>query len=145
MKVVGEPIEDDGRVLVRTEAVQAARPGPVLVRVHSAVGTAVVLWRGAPQAVGRDHHVEWTVDEDIVWTENARPRTDGTPELREDGDHIVFRGRLSLDEDGGAALDVGGSVILFDLADPPLPDGVDGAWVEVRVAPDNVTVWPYEV
>ncbi|GHJ97918.1 hypothetical protein SNE510_74370 [Streptomyces sp. NE5-10] len=77
--------------------------------------------------------------------ENARPNTDGAPELREDGDRIVFRGRLSLDEDGGAVLDVGGSVILFDLADPPLPDGVGGSWVEVRVAPDNVTAWPYEV
>ncbi|WP_332759163.1 hypothetical protein [Streptomyces sp. MT206] len=81
--------------------------------MQSAVGTAVVLWQGAPEAVGREHHVEWTVDEDIVWTENARQSTDGTPELREDGDRIVFRGRLSLDEDGGAALDVGGSVILF--------------------------------
>ncbi|MFD3762459.1 hypothetical protein [Streptomyces sp. NPDC058622] len=40
---------------------------------------------------------------------------------------------------------MGGSVILFDLANPPLPDGVDGAWVEARVAAGNVTVWPYEV
>ncbi|MFJ5833613.1 hypothetical protein [Streptomyces sp. NPDC093089] len=85
------------------------------------------------------------MDEDIVWTENAWPSTDGTSGLREDGDRIVFQGRLSLDGDGGAVLDVGGSVILFDLADPPLPDGVSGSWVEVRVAPDNVAVWPYEV
>ncbi|MFJ8133377.1 hypothetical protein [Streptomyces hydrogenans] len=141
----GKPIEDDDWVLVRVEAVQAARSGPMFVRVHSAVGTAVALWRGAPWDVGREHHVEWSVDEDIVWMENARPNTDGVPELREDGDHIVFRGRLSLDEDGGAVLDVGGSVILLDLADPPLPDGVDGSWVEVRVAPDNVTAWSYEV
>lgn len=40
---------------------------------------------------------------------------------------------------------MGGSVILFDLANSPLPDGVDGSWVEVHVAPGNVTVWPYEV
>ncbi|MGA5424446.1 hypothetical protein [Streptomyces lavendulocolor] len=105
----------------------------------------MVLWQGAPQAVGREHHVEWTANEDIVWTENARPSTDETPGLWEDGDRIVLRGQLSLDEDGGAALDVGGSVILFDLANSPLPDGVDGSWVEVRVAPGNVTVWPYEV
>ncbi|MFI8823909.1 hypothetical protein [Streptomyces sp. NPDC053431] len=145
-KALGKPIEDDGRVLVKVEAVQPARSGrPLFVRVRSAVGTAVVLWQGTPQAVGREHHVEWTVDEDIVWTENARPSTDGRSELWEDGDRIVMRGRLSLDEDGGASLDVGGSVILFDRAASPLPDGVDGSWVEVRVAPDNVTVWPYEV
>ncbi|MFD7974332.1 hypothetical protein [Streptomyces sp. NPDC059071] len=131
-------------MLVKVEAVQRAQQGAMFVRVHSAVGTAEVLWQGTPQAVGRDHHVEWTVDEDIVWTENTRPCTDGRPELREDGGRIVFRGRLSLDADGVAVLDVGGSVLLFDLADPPLPDGVDGSWVEVRVAADNVTVWPYE-
>ncbi|MER5202434.1 hypothetical protein [Streptomyces sp. NPDC002825] len=84
------------------------------------------------------------MDEDIVWAENARSSTDGTPELREDGDRIVFRGRLCLDEDAGAALEVGGSVILLDLADSHLPDGVDGSWVEVCVAPDNVAVWPYD-
>ncbi|MFI8450036.1 hypothetical protein [Streptomyces erythrochromogenes] len=39
---------------------------------------------------------------------------------------------------------MGGSLILFDLANPPLPDGADGSWVDVRVAPDSVAVWPYD-
>ncbi|MET8784007.1 MULTISPECIES: hypothetical protein [unclassified Streptomyces] len=52
---------------------------------------------------------------------------------------------MSLTEDGGAVLDVGGTLILFDLADPPLPEGVSGAWVEVCVAQEHVTVWPYDV
>ncbi|MEU2392806.1 hypothetical protein [Streptomyces sp. NPDC007369] len=115
---------------------------PVSVRVHSAVGTAVVLWQGAVGAVGREHHVEWTVDEDLAWAENTRPAAAGPPELREDGDRIVFRGRLDLTGDGGAVLVVGGEPILFDLADPPPPEGVDGSWVEVRAARDRVTVWP---
>ncbi|MFJ2397769.1 hypothetical protein ACIOTI_34185 [Streptomyces sp. NPDC087843] len=62
-----------------------------------------------------------------------------------DGDRIAFRGRLSLTEGGGTVLDVGGALILFDLADPPLPEGVDGAWVEVRVARGHVAVRPYGV
>lgn len=115
------------------------------VRVHSAVGTVVVLWQGAPEPVGREHHVEWTVDEDIAWAVNAWPSAAGTAELREDGSRIVFRGRLSLAEDGGAVLEVGGAPILFDLADPPVPKGVDGTWVEVRVAQDQVTVWPHGI
>ncbi|MFJ7067818.1 hypothetical protein [Streptomyces sp. NPDC101115] len=85
------------------------------------------------------------MEEDIAWAVNAWPSTAGTAELREDGDRIVFRGQLSLTEDGGAVLEVGGAVILFDLADPPLPESVDGSWVEVRVTQDRVTVWPYEV
>ncbi|MEV6734187.1 MULTISPECIES: hypothetical protein [unclassified Streptomyces] len=82
------------------------------------------------------------MDEDIAWTVNAWPSASGVSELREDGDRIVFRGQLSLFEDGGAVLDVGGTQILFDLADPPLPEGTDGSWVEVRAAQDHVTVWP---
>ncbi|MGV9313611.1 hypothetical protein ACWDR0_15685 [Streptomyces sp. NPDC003691] len=95
--------------------------------------------------MGREHHVEWTVDEDIAWAVNARPSTADVPELREDGDCLVFRGQLGLTGDRGAVLDVGGTPILFDLADPLPPAGIDGSWVEVRVAPTRVTVWPCEV
>ncbi|MFK0257066.1 hypothetical protein [Streptomyces sp. NPDC090445] len=127
------------------EPLQPAPARPMTVRVHSAVGTAVVLWQGASEAVAREHHVEWTVDTDIAWPGNAWPSASETPELRDDGDHILFRGRLALAEDGVAVLELGGPVILFDLAEPPLPEGVDGSWVEVRVAQDRVAVWPYEV
>ncbi|WP_329022278.1 hypothetical protein [Streptomyces sp. NBC_00690] len=112
------------------------------VRVHSAVGTVVALWQGPLEAVGQEHRVEWTVAEDIAWAVNAWPSASGVSELREDGDRIVCRGQLSLFEDGGAALDVGGTQILFDLADPQLPDGADGSWVVLRAAQDHVTVWP---
>ncbi|MEU3726561.1 hypothetical protein [Streptomyces sp. NPDC031705] len=85
------------------------------------------------------------MDEDIVWAVNAWPCDSGVYELREDGDRVVFRGQLSLFEDGGAALDVGGTQILFDVADRALPEGADGSWVEVRATRDHVTVWPCEV
>lgn len=133
-------------MLVKVEAVQSAPLRPLPVRVHSAVGTVVVLWQGVAEAVGREHRVEWTVDEDIAWTVNAWSSASGVSELREDGDRIVFRGQLSLFEDGGVVLDVGGTQILFDLAqDSSLPEGADGSWVEVRAARGHVTVWPYEV
>ncbi|MGW4619917.1 hypothetical protein [Streptomyces sp. NPDC004592] len=144
-KVFGKSIEDDGEVLVKVEAVQPVPSKPMSVRVRSAVGTAVVLWQGVSEAVESEHHVEWTVDEGIDWTGNAWPSPVSAPALREDGDRIIFRGRLSPAEDGRAVLDVGGTLILFDLAEPPLPEGVDGSWVEVHVAQDYVTVWPYEL
>ncbi|WP_405669046.1 hypothetical protein OG379_41180 (plasmid) [Streptomyces sp. NBC_01166] len=109
------------------------------------MGIVVVLWQGIPEAAGREHHVEWTVDEDIAWMVNAWPSAAIVSELREDGGRIVFRGQLSLFEDRGAVLDVGGTQILFDLTDPPLPEDADGSWVEVRAAWDHVTVWPFEV
>ncbi|MFD3654651.1 hypothetical protein [Streptomyces sp. NPDC058620] len=35
-----------------------------------------------------------------------------------------------------------GTQILFDLADPPPPDTVDGTWVEVSVERGSVSLWP---
>ncbi|MFD7490996.1 hypothetical protein ACFV8T_00995 [Streptomyces sp. NPDC059832] len=129
-------------MLVRTEAVRQAPSGPATVRVRSAVGTAVVLWHGAPEEVGHEHHVEWTVDEDIAWSRNTWPAASATPGFREDGDRIVFRGRLGLTGDGMALLDVGGAPLLFELGVPPPPDSADAIWVEVRVGGESVGVWP---
>lgn len=136
---------DDGLVWVTVEAVRQGPSMPATVRVRSAVGTAVVLWQGALGAVGDEHHVEWTVDEDIVWGTNAGPASSAGPKLSQDGDRIVFQGRLSLTEDGAAFLDLGGTSILFDLAEPSLPEGAGGAWIEVRVGRGHVSVWPYRL
>ncbi|MFB6821275.1 hypothetical protein ACFCXA_06755 [Streptomyces virginiae] len=92
-----------------------------------------------------EHHVEWTVDEDIVWGTDAGPASSAGPALSQDGDRIVFQGRLHLTEDGAAFLDLGGTPVLFDLVGPALPDDADGSWIEVRVSQDGVGVWPYRL
>ncbi|MGW1412568.1 hypothetical protein [Streptomyces sp. NPDC002403] len=130
-------------MLVQVEAVQKAPGGPVTVRVRSGVGTAAAFWCGDPTVVGREHHVEWTVDESVAWDGNTRPATLSSPALGEDGGQVVFRGRLSLTGDGGALLEVAGTQILFDLADPPPPMASDGTWVEVHVERNSVSLWPY--
>ncbi|MFF1801932.1 hypothetical protein [Streptomyces virginiae] len=142
---VARGIVDDGRVLVTVEEVRQGPSTPTTVRVRSAVGTAVVLWQGALGAVGEEHHVEWTVDEDIVWGTNAGPASSAGPTLSQDGDRIVFRGRLNLTEDGAAFLDLGGTSVLFDVAGPALPDDADGSWIEVRVGQGDVSVCPYRL
>lgn len=130
-------------MLVRTETVRQAPSTPAVVRVHCAVGTAVVHWRGAPDGPGAEHHVEWTVDEGIDWAVNTRPAASATPKLSQEAGRVVFRGRLSLSEDDVAVLDMGGALILFDLAGSRPPDGADGSWIEVHVGRDHVSVWPY--
>ncbi|MGW0672000.1 hypothetical protein [Streptomyces sp. NPDC002746] len=130
-------------MLVRTETVRQSPSTPAVVRVHCAVGTAVVHWQGPPDGPGVEHHVEWTVDEDITWAANTRPAASPTPRLSQDAGRVVFRGRLSLTEDSVAVLDMGGALILFDLAGPRPPDGADGSWIEVHVGRDRVSVWPY--
>lgn len=103
----------------------------------------MVAWSGAPeQAFGR-HHVEWSVDEDISWGRNTRPAALAEPGLRQDGDDVVLRGRLAATE-AGPILTMGDAQILFDVA-TPLPDGIDGAWVEIRVEAGVVCLWPYQL
>ncbi len=40
-------------------------------------------------------------------------------------------------------LEVAGTHILFDLADPPPSTAVDGTWVEISVERNSVSLWPY--
>ncbi|WP_329214777.1 hypothetical protein OG257_36915 [Streptomyces sp. NBC_00683] len=63
-------------MLVQVEAVRQAPCGPTTVRVRSEVGTVVALWCGDPTEVGREHYVEWTVDDDVAWDTNTRPYLD---------------------------------------------------------------------
>ncbi|MEU0038726.1 hypothetical protein [Streptomyces sp. NPDC006333] len=88
--------------------------------------------------------MEWTVEEDVAWGGNTRPATSFSPGVdEEEGGRIVFRGRLGLTGDGGAILEVAGTCILFDLADPPPSTAVDGTWVEISVERNSVSLWPY--
>ncbi|GGY32389.1 hypothetical protein GCM10010342_19090 [Streptomyces anulatus] len=87
--------------------------GRVTVRVRSEVGAAAAFWCGGPTGVGREHHVEWTVEEDVSWGGNTRPAASFLSGVDEkEGDRIVFRGRLGLTGDGGATLEVAGTHIL---------------------------------
>ncbi|MFF2522608.1 hypothetical protein [Streptomyces liangshanensis] len=131
-------------MLVQVEAVGQVADGRATVRVRSEVGAVAAFWCGDPTGVGREHHVEWTVEEDVAWGGNTRPATSFSSGVdEEEGGRIVFRGRLGLTGDGGAMLEVAGTHILFDLADPPPSAAVDGTWVEISVERNSVSLWPY--
>ncbi|CAM5669316.1 hypothetical protein GCM10010253_48000 [Streptomyces badius] len=129
-------------MLVQVEAVRWGSDGTATVRTRSGVGSAVARWRGDPTEAGCEHHVEWSVDEYVVWGGNTRPAADPSPMVGEDGDRITFRGRLSLTGDGGAVLEVADAQILFDLADPPPPMTVKETWVEISVERNRVSLFP---
>ncbi|WP_319662497.1 hypothetical protein [Streptomyces sp. MI02-7b] len=65
--------------------------------------------------------------------------------VSDEADRIVLRGRLHLTVDGAAFLDAGAASILFDLSDPPPPQGADATWVGVRVARHSVSLYPYHL
>ncbi|MFE2236464.1 hypothetical protein ACE1OA_34880 [Streptomyces sp. JL2001] len=57
---------------------------------------------------------------------------------------MVLRGQLSLTQDGAAVLDLDGTKILLDFADP-LPDDVADTWAELFFERENVSLYPYEL
>lgn len=130
-------------MLVRVEKMAPIAQRPMTVRVHSPLGHAEVLWCGEPEEADGRHHVEWSVDEDIRWGDNTRSSALAEPAFWQEGDQIVLRGRLHL-TDGAAALEMGDSQVLFDLAAPP-PESIDRAWVEISAGADRVALWPYRL
>ncbi|MBT2386545.1 hypothetical protein [Streptomyces sp. ISL-11] len=104
----------------------------------------MVLWRDGPESADHRHHVEWTVDEDILWGRNTQAAALAEPGLWQERDHVVLRGRLALHDDDVATLEVCGAHVMFDVA-APLPEGSDGAWVEIRVETDSVALCSFEI
>ncbi|GGU50589.1 hypothetical protein [Streptomyces violascens] len=117
---------------------------PPKVRVHSPVGTALAVWHGDPEEVDGRHHVEWSVNEDLLWGHNTQLAALAGPGLWQEHEQLVLRGRLALAEDGTASLEVGDAQILFDFSAPP-PEGTDGAWVEIRIEAGRVALWPFRI
>lgn len=70
-------------MLVQVEAVGKVAEGRATVRVRSEVGAAVAFCCGGPTGVGSEHHVEWTVEEDVFWGGNTRPATSFSPGVDE--------------------------------------------------------------
>ncbi|MFB6888901.1 hypothetical protein ACFCX4_06235 [Kitasatospora sp. NPDC056327] len=130
-------------MLVQTELMRSSRPERVMVRAHTPFGRAVVVWRGDPREAAGRHVIEWTVDEDVRWGLKTQPAPLAEPGVREEGGHVVLRGRLELGEDSVAVLTMGGSQLLFQVRAPPPPGGIDGTWVEVTLAADKVELYPY--
>ncbi|MFJ3505574.1 hypothetical protein [Streptomyces sp. NPDC090135] len=127
-------------MLVRIEFLSLGPSGLPWVRVHTPVGSTVAVWRGdLDNAVGL-HHIEWTVDGELLWGRNTRSAALAEPGVREEAGQVVLRGLLQFTEDGAAVLQVGDSQVLFVVGSPPLPDN---AWVEISVEADKVELSPY--
>ncbi|MEV7278632.1 hypothetical protein [Streptomyces sp. NPDC093111] len=129
-------------MLVQTELMPPSETEQVMVRVHTPVGSAVAVWRGEPHDAAGQHHIEWTIGEDIRWGLNIRPALLAEPGVREEAGQVVLRGRLQLAEDGAALLELGDSQVLFDVGSPPPPDDT---WVEIGIEADRVELYPYQI
>ncbi|MFJ9646205.1 hypothetical protein [Streptomyces sp. NPDC101206] len=130
-------------MFVRTESLPQTSQQHMRVRVHTPIGSAVVLWRGDPREADGQHLIEWTVDEDIDWGQNTRAASAAEPELRQEGDQVIMRGRLHLTGDGAAYLQMGHWPVMFDLASP-MPSDLDDSWAQISVESESVALHPYQ-
>ncbi|WP_172384251.1 hypothetical protein [Streptomyces sp. MNP-20] len=121
-------------------------PGPhgshPLVAVTTSFGSAVVGWHGTAHSMAGEYGVEWTVEQDLAWNDNAHPASTPGPGLSAQDSTVMLRGRLDLTPDGAAILDVDGSLVLFDLTHP-VPQSVNGTWIEIHCHRDAVYLTPY--
>ncbi|MFD9729443.1 hypothetical protein [Streptomyces sp. NPDC059072] len=117
---------------------------PWPAQVRTPFGETMVGWCGDTASEPGEYHVEWTVDEDIVWGRNAKPAVGVGPGVRPVGHRVVLRGRLNLTVDGAGVFDLDGTQILLDLAGP-VPEGVGGTWVEIFIEREKIALYPYEL
>ncbi|MEU9618685.1 hypothetical protein, partial [Streptomyces sp. NPDC048155] len=141
--VLRRDVIDDEAMFVCTESLPHTPQQYMTVRVHTLIGSAVVLWRGDPREADGQHLIEWTVDEDIHWGQNTQPAAAAEPELRQEGDRLIMSGRLHLTDDGAAYLQMGHWPVLLDLASP-IPSSLDDSWVQISVGSESVALHPYQ-
>jgi hypothetical protein len=117
--------------------------GPTLASFRSGIGSAVVRWAGSPQDPPGSYHVEWTIEDALVWGDTMQPAAAPIAAVGAEGGNVMLRGRLDLtDDDTVAVLELDTTQPLIELASP-LPAGVAGTWVEIRVPRDRVALYPY--
>ncbi|MFC9588699.1 hypothetical protein ACFTUC_02620 [Streptomyces sp. NPDC056944] len=131
-------------MLVELVKVSRFPSSPWLAQIRTPFGGTSVRWCGDQGAKPGTYHVEWTVDEDIVWGWNAKPAVGVGPGVRAGVHCVVLRGRLSRTVDGAAVLDLDGTQIPLDLVDP-LPEDVDDTWVELFIEREKIALYPYEL
>lgn len=88
----------------------------VLVGFSTSVGSATAVWRAAPPKVSEQYDVELEVDDEFVWGENACSSLNNAHSIGVMDGVVTMTGTLiSNDMEGGAVVDVGGSIVFIEL------------------------------
>jgi hypothetical protein len=110
----------------------------VLVGFSTNVGSATAVWRAVPPKVGEQYDVELEVDDEFVWGANACFSLNNAHSIGVMDGIVTMAGTLiSNDMEGGAVVDVGGSIIFIELIGCAETDSV---FVDLKVK--NVSVFP---
>ena len=134
----------DETVLVEVERTAKFPESHLLALIRTPFGHTAVPWHGAPDAAAGQYHVEWTIDEEIIWGRNAKPAAGTAAALGQEGHCVIIRGRLNLTLDGAAFLNVDGEQIQLDLANP-IPTEASEMWIDLHLQRENIALYPYDL
>lgn len=131
-------------MLIDLEKTEQLAGGLCLAYARTAIGPVVARWCGDPDATTGRYDAEWTVDEDVAWLGNTHPAPEQAYRIDPRPGGLILRGRLDRVARAAAVLDLAGTPVLLDLADP-LPDGLLGTWIDVLAEREKVALYPYEL
>ncbi|MHC8363712.1 hypothetical protein ACYZUA_26210 [Pseudomonas sp. LS2P72] len=110
----------------------------VLVGFSTNVGAATAVWRAAPPKAGEQYDVELEVDDEFVWGKNACSSPNNAHSIGVMDGIVTMTGALiSNDMEGGAIVDVGGSIVFIELTGCVKTDSV---LVDLKIK--NINVFP---
>jgi hypothetical protein len=110
----------------------------VFVEFSTSVGFATAAWRAAPPKVGEQYDVELEIEDECVWGGNAYSSLNSAHSIEVADGIVTMTGTLiSNDMEGGAVVDVGGTIILIELIGCA---EVDSVFVDLKVK--NINVFP---
>ncbi len=108
-------------------------------------GGATALWRSDrfDPEVGESYHVEFDVDLLLRFGENARPSPREGYRIETDSQGIVLCGLVDgIDDDGVFYFRFGQDCLILVESDEGSLEV--NSWVELRVRPQEFTVWPFQ-
>lgn len=104
---------------IRVNQIRRALGETAMVTFESALGRASALWMGPAPEEGAEYDVEVEVPGVVTWGSEISETLAEESICEEDG-RVCLVGRVqSLSDDGVAAIQLGGDVVLVELADAP--------------------------
>ena len=112
------------------------------VEFTSPLGNGVAVWCGEPPEVSGSYNVEFDVDDIFKWDLNINDVCQETPEIKVDGDGMLFVSQvISYESDGVLTVSLGGQIIFLDVE--AYPGGCK--YVSFSTAIKNISLYPFVV
>lgn len=135
--LISRPVETLPMRITLT-ALHPEMPDGPWVGFSCAVGNGRGQWSGPLPPLASEHEVELALEDGFQWDHNLHASPSSAPRMDWSADGLRINAQLlQVDSDGGAALAIGGSIVLLSLQGASQDDP---QWVELRAR--KVALYP---